>query len=305
MRRREPFGPPVLVVAQDCGREGPGHWSGTNRPPDEDSRLNINRQNGRRRGRGGGQRPPSNSPSPGNRQDNRSRGNAAQLHEKYKALARDSQMSGDRVQTEYYLQFADHYFRVLNENRPRFEEQRPRRDDFMSDDEDDGEENLAANDVDDGDDRDERQDRQPRYERQERPERQERSERQERPDRQERGERQARPDRQPRPEREASEARDGEEREPRQDREPREQRPEREARPDRETRNVGELRPRRERPRRDRAEQEEVQEDAGEARISLDSLPPAISADVVEAKPRRRTRRPRPEDGDSEIAPAA
>ena len=266
--------------------------------------MNINRQNGRRRGRGGGgQRPPSNSPSTGNRQDNRSRGNAAQLHEKYKALARDTQLSGDRVQTEYYLQFADHYFRVLNENRPRFEETRRPQGDFMSDDEEDGDDNVAANDMDDGDDRDERQDRQPRYERQER------SERQERPDRQDRPERQARPDRQPRPEREAPEARESEDREPRQDREPREQRPEREARPEREPRSeprsVGELRPRRDRPRRDRPEQEQVQEDGGEARISLDSLPPAISADVVEAKPRRRTRRPRAEEGDAEIAPAA
>jgi hypothetical protein len=72
--------------------------------------LINNRQNGRRRGRGGGPRTPNNSPNPGNRQDNRSRGNAAQLHEKYKALARDTQLAGDRVQTEYYLQFADHYF---------------------------------------------------------------------------------------------------------------------------------------------------------------------------------------------------
>ena len=97
-----------------------------------------NRQNGRRRGRGGGQ---GGAPRPngsgggqdrGNRIDNRARGNAAQLHEKYKALARDAQMQGDRVNTEYYLQFADHYFRVLSESRSRFEEQqpRPRRDDF-------------------------------------------------------------------------------------------------------------------------------------------------------------------------------
>src|SRR5688572_2297285 len=63
----------------------------------------------------------------GNRQDNRQRGNAAQLLEKYKGLARDMQMQGDRVQTEYYLQFADHYYRVLNESRARFEEQRRQR----------------------------------------------------------------------------------------------------------------------------------------------------------------------------------
>ena len=38
-------------------------------------------------------------------------------------MARDSQLAGDRVQSEYYLQFADHYFRVLSESRARFEEQ--------------------------------------------------------------------------------------------------------------------------------------------------------------------------------------
>lgn len=63
----------------------------------------------------------------GNRQDNRQRGNAAQLLEKYKGLARDTQMQGDRVQTEFYLQFADHYYRVLNESRARYEEQRKQR----------------------------------------------------------------------------------------------------------------------------------------------------------------------------------
>ncbi|HJQ18351.1 MAG TPA: DUF4167 domain-containing protein [Allosphingosinicella sp.] len=107
-----------------------------------------NRQNGRRRGRGGGPRSP-NVPNAGNRQDNRQRGNAAQLHEKYKALARDAQLSGDRVQTEYYLQFADHYFRVLNEGRARFEEQRRQRDDYGQDGNDDQDEAAMAADGDD------------------------------------------------------------------------------------------------------------------------------------------------------------
>ena len=108
--------------------------------------LINNRQGGRRRGRGG-QRPqgmPSNAG--GNRQDNRQRGNAAQLLEKYKSLARDAQLAGDRVQTEYYLQYADHYFRVLEDNRSRFEEQqaqrRPRRDD--EDEGIEGDEELSA-----------------------------------------------------------------------------------------------------------------------------------------------------------------
>ena len=104
-----------------------------------------NRQGGRRRGRGGqGQRDQHRGGGqPGNRQDNRQRGNAAQLLEKYKSMARDSQLAGDRVQTEYYLQFADHYFRVLSESRARFEEQNPRRrrDDEMDDDE--GDEEMA------------------------------------------------------------------------------------------------------------------------------------------------------------------
>lgn len=85
-----------------------------------------NRQNGRRRGRGGGpqqMRGPNNGGDRGNRIDNRARGNAAQLLEKYKNLARDAQTQGDRVMTEYYHQFADHYFRVLAESRSRFEDQ--------------------------------------------------------------------------------------------------------------------------------------------------------------------------------------
>ena len=115
-----------------------------------------NRQNGRRRGRGGGPRSPNNAPSPGNRQDNRQRGNAAQLLEKYKSLARDAQLAGDRVQTEYYLQFADHYFRVLNENRSRFDEQPRRQRDDFSDDEEDLDEGLEASGQ---DEREERYDR--------------------------------------------------------------------------------------------------------------------------------------------------
>ena len=63
----------------------------------------------------------------GNRIDSRARGNAAQLLEKYKTLARDAQQAGDRVLAEYYLQFADHYFRVLAESRARFDEANPRR----------------------------------------------------------------------------------------------------------------------------------------------------------------------------------
>ena len=113
---------------------------------DEDSELINNRQNGRRRGRGGGQQRQGGGGGhgqrdSGNRIDSRARGNAAQLLEKYRNLARDAQMAGDRVNTEYYLQFADHYFRVLADQRGRGDDQQPmrrQRDDFDSfDDADD------------------------------------------------------------------------------------------------------------------------------------------------------------------------
>lgn len=91
-----------------------------------------NRQTGRRRrGGGGGSQPrPLNQPMAGqggSRLENRVRGNASQLLEKYKQLARDAHQAGDRVAAEYYLQHAEHYFRVLNDARIRQEEMRSRR----------------------------------------------------------------------------------------------------------------------------------------------------------------------------------
>jgi hypothetical protein len=134
--------------------------------------LINNRQGGRRRGRGGQGGGRNLGGQPGNRQDNRQRGNAAQLLEKYKSMARDAQLSGDRVQTEYYLRYEDHYFRVLSENRSRFEEQNPRRqrDDEMDGDESD-EEMFDAGEETPADERP------ARAERPERPQRQERGER--------------------------------------------------------------------------------------------------------------------------------
>jgi hypothetical protein len=93
--------------------------------------LNNNRgnnNNNRRRGRGNR---PNNGGGGGqqvNRIDSRARGNAPQLLEKYRKLAHDAHLNGDRVQAEYYLQFADHYFRVLADARVRQEEQRRPRD---------------------------------------------------------------------------------------------------------------------------------------------------------------------------------
>lgn len=223
----------------------------------------------------------------GNRQDNRSRGNAAQLLEKYKSLARDAQLAGDRVQTEYYLQFADHYFRVLGESRSRFEEQRRARgEDF--DDEEFDDEGLDG----DGDDGSDPQ-----------PQQQQQQQRGDRQDRQrERGERRPRGDGDG----------DGERRE-RLSRDDRGERPERSERPERGDRSEprGRL--------NGRSRVDEARENEAPAQIAFDTLPPAIGITAApdgdsaseaggadEApRPRRRTRRPRVAEGDGEIAPAA
>ncbi|MCU0947039.1 MAG: DUF4167 domain-containing protein [Porphyrobacter sp.] len=86
--------------------------------------MNNNRSN-RRRGRGN--RNQAGNGNQVNRIDSRARGNAPQLLDKYKKLAQDAQHNGDRVQMEYYLQFADHYFRVIADNKARQEEARGRR----------------------------------------------------------------------------------------------------------------------------------------------------------------------------------
>lgn len=140
-----------------------------------------NRQNGRRRGRGGGNNGGGNGPRQGgqgrpdngNRIDSRARGNANQLFEKYKNLASEAQRQGDRVNTEYYLQFADHYFRVLADQRGRFEDNQPRRQQpfDLNDDEDYGDEGepIRAGEQDgEGQPQHQREERQPRRDRAER-----------------------------------------------------------------------------------------------------------------------------------------
>ncbi|MBA3576903.1 MAG: DUF4167 domain-containing protein [Sphingomonas sp.] len=183
-----------------------------------------NRQGGRRRGRGG----PRGQSTGGNRQDSRQRGNATQLLEKYKNMARDAQLAGDRVQSEYFLQFAEHYFRMLGENRPRLDEQRRQRGDDSSDDDDGDDDGVEASE---------------------------------------------------------DERNDDEERRPR---------------------GNG-----RGRPNRNGAARQDDDSEADDERIAVEVLPPAIGQDLDEdqaeeaPKPRRRARRPRSDDGDAEIAPAA
>jgi len=167
-------------------------------------------------------------------------------------MARDSQLAGDRVQSEYYLQFAEHYFRILSENRARFEEQNPRRQRDDDCDEDEGEEMLEASGDENASDG---EDDQPRRERNDRGGRRDRGDRAPRYSREDRG-------------RDQDDDRNGVER----------------------------------------------SNGADAERIAMDVLPPAIGRDEggedevseeVEARPRRRTRRPRAQDGESEVAPAA
>jgi hypothetical protein len=71
---------------------------------------------------GGGGGPHLNRPRPPHRSQNfesngpsvKIRGNAYQVFERYLALAREAQASGDRVAAENLYQHAEHYFRIMN-----------------------------------------------------------------------------------------------------------------------------------------------------------------------------------------------
>lgn len=45
----------------------------------------------------------------------RNKGNVTQQYSKYLKLAKEAFSSGDRVQSEYYYQFTDHYYRIMME----------------------------------------------------------------------------------------------------------------------------------------------------------------------------------------------
>jgi hypothetical protein len=78
------------------------------------------------------------------------RGNAATIYEKYTTLARDAKMSGSRVKAENYLQHAEHYLRLMNEQeaakaaaREKAEAERAARGE--KNDDEDGDENRRNN----------------------------------------------------------------------------------------------------------------------------------------------------------------
>jgi len=77
-----------------------------------------NNNGGARRG-GRNQNYDSNGP------DVKIRGSAQQVLDKYLQLARDAQSSGDRVKAEGYLQFAEHYYRILSVEQEGDRQQRP------------------------------------------------------------------------------------------------------------------------------------------------------------------------------------
>ncbi len=78
--------------------------------PANNVRRPRGRQNRKQHGSPRSQTYDSNGP------DVRVRGNATQIYDKYLSLARDAAASGDRVAAEGYFQFAEHYFRIMNDS---------------------------------------------------------------------------------------------------------------------------------------------------------------------------------------------
>jgi uncharacterized protein DUF4167 len=97
---------------------------------DHRDKTGVMRPQKRSRGRNGGGNPFHNNnnqnrgPRPQHRSQNfdsngpnvKIRGNAYQVFERYLALAREAQSSGDRIAAENFFQHAEHYFRVMNAN---------------------------------------------------------------------------------------------------------------------------------------------------------------------------------------------
>ena len=69
----------------------------------------------------------------------RNKGNVTQQYNKYLKLAKDTFSSGDRIQAEYYYQFTDHYYRLMQELGINLEDQE---DSFES--RDDNSENIIS-----------------------------------------------------------------------------------------------------------------------------------------------------------------
>lgn len=83
--------------------------------PQQNRRINSRRSNNNSGNTGGGRH--SSNPLTRNYESNgpevKIRGNARHIADKYLALARDAQVTGDRVTGENYLQHAEHYLRII------------------------------------------------------------------------------------------------------------------------------------------------------------------------------------------------
>lgn len=108
-------------------------------------------QNRRMRGRSGGNNNSQNRKGPNpltrnyesNGPDVKIRGSAQQIAEKYAALARDAQSSGDRVIAENYLQHAEHYNRIIMAAQAQMPQQQARDTRDEDDADEDGDENVT------------------------------------------------------------------------------------------------------------------------------------------------------------------
>jgi len=78
------------------------------------SNQRRSRGRGNNNNNGGGRRNPRTQSYESNGPDVKVRGTAQQVLDKYLQLARDAQSGGDRVKAEAYLQFAEHYYRIVN-----------------------------------------------------------------------------------------------------------------------------------------------------------------------------------------------
>ena len=126
---------------------------------------NARQQRGRPSSRQGGK----SNRGPGNhRNEQQVRGNPKQLVEKYKNQARECLQAGDRMQAEYYFQFAEHYYRVLNEARSNAPNQGERDNQQQNNRQQNNNRNQGQNSEGSGED-DRQGDRQPRRGRRGRP----------------------------------------------------------------------------------------------------------------------------------------
>ena len=76
----------------------------------------------------------------------RNKGNITQQYNKYLKLAKESFSSGDRIQSEYYYQFTDHYYRLMLELGINIDEGETNQDEKITDDT--NKENPVANVLD-------------------------------------------------------------------------------------------------------------------------------------------------------------